>query len=182
MQSLTSDLAKLIANGLHPDLELRCAEQTFPAHKCVLSARSEVFDAMLQSDMLERRTGSVEIADMEPEVLKAFLQYLYTSTLPELDADMASRLYEASDKYSVCALRRRCSEFLARNLSVDNACAVLALADIHSDGTLRECATTYVVEMDVPLKSDQWSEFSENHPRVANDVLFRAYKAMCLAR
>lgn len=173
------DFSKLLDGGMHPDLELRCEGQAIPAHKAILSARSEVFAAMLQSDMLERRTNSIEIVDMEFEVLREFLRYIYTSTLSEQSVETVLRLYEASDKYAVEGLRKRCADFLYENLSQENVYEILALADAHGDMQLKERIIYYIVDLDTPLSSEQWPRFSENYPRLANEVLYRAYKTKC---
>ena len=46
----------------------------------MLSARSQVFHAMFNSDMLENKSGSVEVEDFHPNVMKEMLQYIYTGT------------------------------------------------------------------------------------------------------
>lgn len=84
---------------------------------------------MLKSDMVEGKTGLIKVEDIAASIFESFLRYLYSGTLPELSIDTAKQLYEASDKYSVEELKRACSEFLTRNLSTDNACEILVLAD-----------------------------------------------------
>lgn len=179
LESLTMDFSKLLDGGMHPDLELRCEGQSIPAHKAILSARSEVFEAMFHSDMLERRTNSIEIVDMEFHVLREFLRYLYTSTLTEQSLETVMRLYEVSDKYAVKGLWKRCADFLYENLSQENVYEILALADAHGDMQLKERIIYYIVDLDTPLSSEQWPRFSESHPRLANEVLYRAYKTKC---
>lgn len=64
------------------DVELLVGDTTFSAHRSILSARSPVFAAMFSSGMKESQTGSVRIEDVDPDVFKDFLNYLYKGMLP----------------------------------------------------------------------------------------------------
>ena len=58
-------------------LDEKC--EKFEVHKSILSARSEVFAAMLQSDSLtETKDNQMTIKDIKPDALKAMLRFLYT--------------------------------------------------------------------------------------------------------
>ena len=50
----------------------------------MLSARSQVFHAMFNSDMVENKSGSVNVEDFHPNVMKEMLQYIYTGTKNKL--------------------------------------------------------------------------------------------------
>ena len=54
--------------------EVRC-------HSFPLAARSPVFRAMLSADMLERRSGRIQVADMSVAAGKDLLYYLYTGSV-----------------------------------------------------------------------------------------------------
>ena len=72
----------------HPDqlLALRPISVTFAVHKSILTARSEVFEAMLNgSNNLESTTNRLVIKDATPEVLKEFLRFLYTDQVSFTD-------------------------------------------------------------------------------------------------
>ena len=58
-------------------LDEKC--EKFEVHKSILSARSEVFAAMLQSDSLsETRDNQLTIKDIKSDALKEMLRFLYT--------------------------------------------------------------------------------------------------------
>ena len=44
----------------------------------MLSARSPVFQAMFQSGLEENKAGSVEIGDINPNVMIEMLRYIYS--------------------------------------------------------------------------------------------------------
>ncbi|XP_022681888.1 BTB/POZ and MATH domain-containing protein 1-like [Setaria italica] len=55
------------------------------ARRCVLAARSTVFMAELFGDMKDNSSACIEVKDMEVEVFRAMLYFIYTDTVPELE-------------------------------------------------------------------------------------------------
>lgn len=62
-------------------------------------ARSDVFAAMFEHEMEERKLNRVAITDVDHEVLKEMLRFIYTGKAPNLDK-MADDLLAAADKVS----------------------------------------------------------------------------------
>lgn len=60
-------------------------------------ARSPVFAAMFEHEMEERKQNRVAISDVDHEVLKEMLRFIYTGKAPNLDK-MADDLLAAADK------------------------------------------------------------------------------------
>lgn len=61
------------------------------------SARSPVFAAMFEHEMEERKQNRVAITDVDHEVLKEMLRFIYTGKAPNLEK-MADDLLAAADK------------------------------------------------------------------------------------
>lgn len=78
----------------------------------IFAARSPVFAAMFEHEMEERKQNRVAIVDVDHEVLKEMLRFIYTGKAPNLEK-MADDLLAAADK--VChmgkPLRFNCSRF-----------------------------------------------------------------------
>ena len=60
-------------------------------------ARSPVFAAMFEHEMEERKRNRVDITDVDHEVLREMLRFIYTGRAPNLDK-MADDLLAAADK------------------------------------------------------------------------------------
>jgi BTB/POZ domain len=71
-------------------------------------ARSPVFAAMFEHEMEERKQNRVAITDVDHEVLKEMLRFIYTGKAPNLDK-MADDLLAAADKVSHLLLNIRLS-------------------------------------------------------------------------
>lgn len=73
-------------------------------HKAVLATRSPVFAACFEHKMSESQSDRVIIDDVEPDVMKEMLRFMYTGTAPNLDR-MADTLLAAADKYQLDRLK-----------------------------------------------------------------------------
>lgn len=99
--NLASQLGNLLETGLLSDVSLMLADgKTFKAHKVILAARSPVFGAMFEHEMEERKNGRVQILDVESDVFREVLQFIYTGKTSKLN-EMAPELLAAADK--VCS-------------------------------------------------------------------------------
>jgi speckle-type POZ protein len=67
------------------------------AHKAILAARSPVFAAMFEHEMEEKKQNRVEITDMDHEVLREMLRFIYTGKATNLEK-MHDELLAAADK------------------------------------------------------------------------------------
>ena len=96
--NLSSDLGKLLEEGLFSDIKLVSGDHQFPVHKAILASRSPVFAGMFRHiEMEENKQGVVQIQDLEPEVLKEMLKFIYTGKVSQLET-MADDLLSVADK------------------------------------------------------------------------------------
>ncbi|XP_044985369.1 BTB/POZ and MATH domain-containing protein 2-like [Hordeum vulgare subsp. vulgare] len=83
--------SNLLDNKLGADVTFEVGGETFAAHRCVLAApRSTVFRAQLFGPMKEGTATSsiIQIKDMEAEVFRALLSFVYTDSFPEMYKDI----------------------------------------------------------------------------------------------
>ncbi|KAL3112488.1 hypothetical protein niasHT_018694 [Heterodera trifolii] len=91
-------------------------KQLVHAHKVILIASSNVFEAMFQTDE-ENSNGTnagkisdncpvVEVPDVEPAAFKIMLSFIYTDDLSELNGDNAMAVLYAAKKYNIPGLVR----------------------------------------------------------------------------
>ena len=81
-------------------MTLLVGNQEFKGHKNILASRSPVFAAMFEHDLKEKRENRVEIADIDSDVFKELLNYIYTGTVQSMD-QFALDFLAASDKVSL---------------------------------------------------------------------------------
>ena len=99
---------------------------------------------MLQSNMVEARSGIIEIRDMKPNVLKAILDCVYKNRIDTKDLkddpDFAMELLAAADMYDLSGLKQICEDVLCDILAVDNVLKVLVVGGRHGVAKLKKQA------------------------------------------
>jgi BTB/POZ domain len=78
LPSLTECMKDLLLSGDLADVTILVGKERLGAHRLILSARSPVFKAMLLLDMSEKTTGVIVIEDVELEVMRECLSFMYT--------------------------------------------------------------------------------------------------------
>ena len=105
------------------ELETPCVK--FFAHKAILAVRSPVFARMFMHNMQESVANAVNLPDIDPDVLKELLIYIYTTESPNIKKHASSLLYQA-EKYQLEHLKILCERRLSYDLEVDNAARVFS--------------------------------------------------------
>ncbi|GBN73887.1 Speckle-type POZ protein-like A [Araneus ventricosus] len=178
LMELSSDFERLLDPKVtyFADVNLKCGNVSFSAHKNILSVRSPVFAAMFTTEMKEKRENKVDISDISPHVLKTMLTYIYTGKTGELSVQSAGELLFAADMYQLQDLKRVCSDYLKSCVSVQNVLNSLVLGYLH-DNDLKVFAMDFICncceEFEVLEKTMEWKNLREKRPSLAMDVLTR---------
>ncbi|XP_059120849.1 speckle-type POZ protein-like [Peromyscus eremicus] len=175
--TLADEIGDLWENSRFTDCCLVVAGQEFQAHKAILAARSPVFRAMFQHDMEESRKKRFEIPDLEPQVFKAMMDFIYTGKTPDLDS-MAAALMAAADKYGLERLKVMCEDALCRDLSVENAAHTLVLADLRSSEQLKTQALDFITaHASEVCETSGWKAMVGSYPHLVAE----AYRSLASA-
>lgn len=108
----------------------------------------------------ESFTGVIAICDIEVDVMKEMLLYMYTDECSDISIfdQMADSLLIAASKYQIDGLVRIAEDYLSLQITVDNAVNILLLADIYGACRLKESTLLYM---------------SQNHGRVLQTKEFQ---------
>ncbi|KAL9695382.1 hypothetical protein quinque_014667 [Culex quinquefasciatus] len=170
--SLAKDLKTLVGGDKFSDVTILVAGQRFPAHKCILSARSSVFSAMFEHPMQETIENCVSIDDVEPPVIEALLGFIYTDELTSLET-MAHALYKAADKYDVPTLKSICRCHILEKLSSETVAETLMLADLYGDLEMKKHVLQFL-SVSVVVKvteTDGWKEMVRACPHLVDETI-----------
>jgi speckle-type POZ protein len=128
-------------------------DDTFPAHRAVLAARSPVFRAELFGSMAEATMPSITLHDITPATFKVMLRFIYTDEVPIEDGpkdssiDMFQNLLAAADRYALDRLKFICAQKLWDKVSVDTVATILACAETYNCHELKsKCIDFFVLE------------------------------------
>ena len=142
------------------------------AHVAILSAGCPVFAVMFQSDFVESKTRTVNIADFEMEVFKEMLIFLYTGKPPKvIDFNFTKSIYEVADKYCIEHLKDDCVNILKTQLNINNAMELLVWAEFQSIRGLFDSAMVFILKNSDELFSQpNWLDFMKNHPELCLQI------------
>ena len=150
---------RMLKTGKGTDVTFDVNGQLFHAHRCVLAARSPVFEAELFGPMKEKATAEpIEVADMEPSVFKELLHFIYTDPIlsdskngDDDDDKTASmqHLLVAADRYGLDRLRLMCEASLCHGIDAQTVATTLALADQHHFARLKVACLRFIASRDV---------------------------------
>lgn len=180
-----NQLTELLAKQSNCDVRFLFADgEQLGAHALILTTRSAVFAAMFAHDTSEAQTRSVRIDDLQPEVFRSFLHYVYRGKVPEpLTEETVQPLYSAADKYAIDDLKADCVDWLLDHVRVENAVALLAWAHFHGIDQLEEAALEFIAEHGKEIcPLPDWEQLIKNYPDLSLVASRRMMENMVLAQ
>lgn len=146
---LAQGLRDMYRKGDFVDVSLRCAEQLFQAHRCVLATKSEVFRQGLAAPTVSA-SGAVQKPEVRltdianPEAVKFMLDYMY-----EMDADVwddynprtqeiNKDVLRLAQNFRLPGLTEAAQYWMAKDITTGNVVEVLAVCDEFGLSHLRE--------------------------------------------
>ena len=147
------------------------AEKEIQAHKFIMSARSPIFAAMFQHESKEAALNRFNIADIQPDVFETLVRFIYIDKV-DLTFEMSKSLLAVSKRYQLALLQWKCQAFLAQNLSINNCCEALMLADVHGAADLKKDSVNFIrISSNEVVKTDGWNEMKISRPGLVLEIV-----------
>lgn len=148
-----------LKNSFLNDISLIVGDEFFPAHRDILSSRSEVFKSMFTHKMSENQEGKVKIDEFQPQVIDAMLNYIYTGKMKNL-SEIADELFKAAHKYEIIDLKALCEEYFLFNLKHENITSTLNFANFYGIRYLKKRALIFIdIHWEELVKDDSFLAF-----------------------
>ncbi|KAL6643073.1 hypothetical protein ACP70R_021254 [Stipagrostis hirtigluma subsp. patula] len=182
---LHRSLGGLLATKEGADVTFQVAGEMFSAHRYVLAARSTVFRAELFGPMKEGTNAAeaIRVDDMEADVFRALLGFVYTDTFPDdkameqqEEAAMAQHLLVAADRYNLGRLKLICEDKLCKHIDTDSAATILALAEQHHCRGLKEACFRFLsfpLNLNGVMATDGYDHLTRSCPTVLEELMSR---------
>jgi len=172
LEQVIDHFGKLFNDKEFSDVEIKCEGEVFNCHINILSTRSDVFRAMFQADMAENRTQKVTIKDMDPEVAREMLLFIYTGSVNEnVLKEKARELLAAADMYQLDVLKNICEDHLCSNIQINNAVENLVFGDLNQASKLRSRALRVIAGNLVEVvKTEEYQNLVKHHPSLAAEI------------
>jgi speckle-type POZ protein len=135
----------------------------------------------------EAKKQLVTIEDMQPDVFRALLQFIYTDSLPDMDdpegkpnREMINHLLVAADRYAVDRLKLVCQSILCKNIDVETVSATLALAYQHNCERLKDICLEFITSsssvMDSVVATQGYKNLKTTCPSALADAFDKSRK------
>ena len=166
---LHTDFVQLLQSQKLSDVIIEVHERVFHGHKNILAARSPVFAAMFENEMLEKAESFVSIPDIDDEVFEDMLQYIYTGKIPNLKKTVFG-LLPAADKYQIEKLKIMCEIYLYNNITTENVSDIMILADVYRSLKLKAKALNFINSNATKvIPTYGYESLCESHPHLINE-------------
>lgn len=167
---LALDMSTIFESGKFADCTITCEGREFRCHKNILSARSQVFDAMFSHDMEENKNGKVDIIDLDADTVYDMIAYIYSEKVPDLEVKAAG-LLSAAEKYDLQELKNMCEVSLCESIAMENVLDLLVLADLHRATSVRTLALKFIVDNSREVTAQSgWRDKLRNYPDIMGDI------------
>ena len=145
-------------------------EIKIPCHRTVLIARSDYFETMLDHPTLEKKNNEVILNDIDADVLRETLRFIYTDEVPQM-AKFHYDLLVVADRLILPKLKMMCEDFLLKNLSMTTVGRTLTYADMAQTKKLREAALDFAADHSQELVKDvEWGKVVSKRPLLYKDA------------
>ncbi|KAI4988353.1 hypothetical protein ZWY2020_029983 [Hordeum vulgare] len=177
--NLHQQLLSLLESKDGADVAFQVGGEMLSAHRSVLAARSTVFKAELFGAMTGKAGDLIEIDDMEADVFKSLLHFIYTDSLPgktHEDVVTASHLLVAADRYDIERLKLICEEKLCNHIDTEMVATSLALAEQHNCHGLKEACFEFLASpsnLEAMIASDGYQHLKSSCPSALKELIAR---------
>ncbi|CAE7764739.1 BPM3, partial [Symbiodinium sp. CCMP2456] len=161
--TIHQDTQALLEEGICSDVRFMVQDEVIQAHSQVLCARSEVFRNQLTAGMQESISKVIKIEDCDVTTFKAFLQFVYTDRLPNLQELLSMQtssesrnqngapqpsqiqaLLAVSHKYQVKRLQLWCEAKLSEQIDTAQVCGMLCQAHLFQAKQLEQACLCFI--------------------------------------
>lgn len=185
--NLCQDYAAMLKNKEGADVTFNVDGRLFPAHRCVLAARSPFFQAEFFGPMKKKPAQDIVIGDIKPDIFEVLLQFMYTDSLPddcnaEGNVTVWQHLLVAADLYGLERLRLICEDKLCRSIDVQTVASTFALAEQHSCVQLKDECLEFVasrVVLGAVMETDGFKGLVASRPSVLKEILDKVAGCCC---
>nr|XP_039271071.1 uncharacterized protein LOC120345614 [Styela clava] len=165
------------------DFTINVENQSFNVHRDVIIAKSEYFKAMLAYDTKENQHGFVYMKDVNPNVVRECIEFMYTGNVDEISVDIENvgEVLQASEIIQLESVRELCLKVMMEHLKPENCLTICSLASKFGSANLEEKAhqiikDTFEVEdvtAFIKISKDDFVEWITNSHR-SNELIWEA--------
>ena len=172
---ILNNLWKLRQEKCFCDVVLHVENNTFPAHRNVLSAASEYFMKMFTTNMKEKREQKVTLKDISPTAMQVVIDFIYTGDVTITEENISSIL-DAASLMQITDLLEVVIKYLCQFLDLNSCLRFRKLGVLHSLDKLVDEANQYILKHFEELSKQE--EFYDLNGNEMESLLISDYLAV----
>ena len=149
-RTFTENFYVLLQNGSHSDIAFLIGEakDEIKAHKAILSARSQYFNAMFrEGGMSESNMSRIVIKDHDKLTFFRMLEFIYSNEIRDIDKcspDEVISLLMMANEYVLDDLRLLCQQTAKKLVSIENIGKFLLLSQHNNAEGLKKACEIFI--------------------------------------
>jgi hypothetical protein len=123
--TLANDMRRILEDEKTTDVTFLVGAHRDPvhAHRSIIKARCDFFNALLAGGFVEEGMQTVEIPDATPITFRLMLEWLYTNRIEGLQPSEATEVLQLASKYCITSLLAKCE--MVRHVPIE-VCPVVS--------------------------------------------------------
>lgn len=123
-----SKIQAIMKDDTYTDLTIKSGDDEFQIHRVIAAYSSPVLGQMIYNVTVERGESLLDLGeDVGSDVVEELIRYMYIGRAEDID-EIADRLLVAATEYGFPALKRFCEQALVKQVKIENAFNMYALA------------------------------------------------------
>jgi len=121
------------------------------AHRLVLAASSDYFDAMFSGSLRESTENEIRLEEVQGDILESLVEYCYTGHIG-LSPENVQEILMASHLMQLNAIVAGCSDYLGRHLKPSNCFEIQQLAERYDLVPLFDLANHFISDYFIEVR------------------------------
>jgi len=140
------DFSKLVNSKDLSDITLLVEGKPMYAHKTILAARSEHFNAMFFNGLRESKESEVTLREVQYDIFLDCLKYMYTDEVATNSPDHAIEILGAANYFKLDRLKAVCENIIKDSIEIENAAYILQIANQYEAWQLKAYTMDFIME------------------------------------
>ncbi|XP_068560423.1 kelch-like protein 41a [Cebidichthys violaceus] len=152
---LQDGLKELLNENKLIDCVLKVGDRSIPCHRLILSACSPYFrELYFLEDGKEKDTMEVVLENMDPNVMEAVVNYMYSAEI-DINDNNVQDILAAANRFEIPSVFTVCVNYLQKGLSKKNCLAVYRLGLMLNSARLALAARDHIAERFETIAKDE---------------------------
>jgi len=152
-------------------------QRRFYAHQCIVGSRSQILLNMLNSGMIEARTQTIQLPEIQSKIFYIFLCYLYGEDIARLSINEIADLWIIASQYMVFTLANICEHMLMQYIDLTNVMDILIWAcNVNMERIIPRCLEMVIENFRILDDPAILDNIVKNCPAVFKDILLLFFK------